>query len=242
MSILLECQEAAFGYEKQLVIKDLSFCISQGDYVCVVGENGSGKSTLIKGLLGLIPVSAGQVLYGDAIADRIIGYLPQQASMQKDFPSTVWEVVLSGCLAGGKKRFFYTGEDKEKAKKQIQRFGLEELLRKRFSELSGGQQQRVLIARALCATERLLILDEPVTGLDPTVTRELYDTLEKLNRVYQTAIVMVTHDVNGALPYAHKVLHIGPEGYFFGSKKEYLNSKQGKSLLGVFREGEKECK
>lgn len=200
--MLFECKKVSFGYENQQVIKDLSFQVQEGEYVCVVGENGSGKSTLIKGLLGLIPAGSGQVNYGKEISNHVIGYLPQQTSSQKDFPATVWEVILSGCLSTRKGRFFYSKEDKEKARRQMRHLELENLASRSFGELSGGQQQRVLIARALCATESLLILDEPVTGLDPAVTRELYEILEKLNKKEHTAIVMVTHDIAGALPYA----------------------------------------
>ena len=159
--------------------------------------------------------------------------------LTKDFPATVWEVILSGCLSTRKGRFFYSKEDKEKARRQMRHLELENLASRSFGELSGGQQQRVLIARALCATESLLILDEPVTGLDPAVTRELYEILEKLNKKEHTAIVMVTHDIAGALPYADKVLHIGPQGYFFGTRREYCASEEGKRMLGTaFREEE----
>lgn len=237
--MLFECKKVSFGYENQQVIKDLSFQVQEGEYVCVVGENGSGKSTLIKGLLGLIPAGSGQVNYGKEISNHVIGYLPQQTSSQKDFPATVWEVILSGCLSTRKGRFFYSKEDKEKARRQMCHLELESLASRSFGELSGGQQQRVLIARALCATESLLILDEPVTGLDPAVTRELYEILEKLNKKEHTAIVMVTHDIAGALPYADKVLHIGPQGYFFGTRREYCASEEGKRMLGTaFREEE----
>ena len=216
--MLFECKKVSFGYENQQVIKDLSFQVQEGEYVCVVGENGSGKSTLIKGLLGLIPAGSGQVNYGKEISNH---------------------VILSGCLSTRKGRFFYSKEDKEKARRQMRHLELENLASRSFGALSGGQQQRVLIARALCATESLLILDEPVTGLDPAVTRELYEILEKLNKKEHTAIVMVTHDIAGALPYADKVLHIGPQGYFFGTRREYCASEEGKRMLGTaFREEE----
>lgn len=238
--MLLECKNVSFGYENQLVISNLSFSVQRGEYICVVGENGSGKSTLVKGLLGLLPAYKGSVRYGEAIGNHAIGYLPQQTSSQKDFPATVWEVVLSGCLSTRKGRFFYSAEDKAKARRQMRHLELDQLASKSFQELSGGQQQRVLIARALCATDSFLILDEPVTGLDPAVTRELYDILEQLNQKEHTAILMVTHDIAGALPYVHKVLHIGPEGYFFGTRDEYLHSDQGKVLLGLRRKGEEQ--
>ena len=235
----MTCQNLSVGYDNRAILKNLNFSINRGEYLCIVGENGAGKSTLMKTLLHLLPPVSGKILLGDGLTENEIGYLPQQTSSQKDFPATVWEVILSGCLSTRKGRFFYSKEDKEKARRQMRHLELENLASRSFGELSGGQQQRVLIARALCATESLLILDEPVTGLDPAVTRELYEILEKLNKKEHTAIVMVTHDIAGALPYADKVLHIGPQGYFFGTRREYCASEEGKRMLGTaFREEE----
>ena len=191
--MLFECKKVSFGYENQQVIKDLSFQVQEGEYVCVVGENGSGKSTLIKGLLGLIPAGSGQVNYGKEISNHVIGYLPQQTSSQKDFPATVWEVILSGCLSTRKGRFFYSKEDKEKARRQMRHLELENLASRSFGELSGGQQQRVLIARALCATESLLILDEPINGLDPQGIIEMRQLLLNLNQKYGITILVSSH-------------------------------------------------
>ena len=181
--MLFECKKVSFGYENQQVIKDLSFQVQEGEYVCVVGENGSGKSTLIKGLLGLIPAGmrSGKLWKGNFKPCNWISAAARQAH-KKISRQHVWEVILSGCLSTRKGRFFYSKEDKEKARRQMRHLELENLASRSFGELSGGQQQRVLIARALCATESLLILDEPVTGLDPAVTRELYEILEKLNK------------------------------------------------------------
>ena len=201
-------------------LKDINLRIEEGDMVAITGPSGSGKSTLIKGLLGLIPAGSGQVNYGKEILNHVIGYLPQQTSSQKDFPATVWEVILSGCLSTRKGRFFYSKEDKEKARRQMRHLELENLASRSFGELSGGQQQRVLIARALCATESLLILDEPVTGLDPAVTRELYEILEKLNKKEHTAIVMVTHDTSLA-KYGTRVVRV-EDGRIIEKGKEIL--------------------
>ena len=234
--MILRVEDLSYSYGREDALAHISFQVAAGDYVGIIGANGSGKSTLLKCLAGLLTGYRGQILFD---GQPRIGYLPQQTSSQKDFPATVWEVILSGCLSTRKGRFFYSKEDKEKARRQMRHLELENLASRSFGELSGGQQQRVLIARALCATESLLILDEPVTGLDPAVTRELYEILEKLNKKEHTAIVMVTHDIAGALPYADKVLHIGPQGYFFGTRREYCASEEGKRMLGTaFREEE----
>ena len=230
--MLFECKKVSFGYENQQVIKDLSFQVQEGEYVCVVGENGSGKSTLIKGLLGLIPAGSGQVNYGKEISNHVIGYLPQQTSSQKDFPATVWEVILSGCLSTRKGRFFYSKEDKEKARRQMRHLELENLASRSFGELSGGQQQRVLLARALCAANDLLILDEPVTGLDPASMQDLYKTLRYLNEREGMAIIMVTHDIENALREARHILCVDRAGCFYGTVGEFLSSPAGKRFGG----------
>ena len=219
--MLFECKKVSFGYENQQVIKDLSFQVQEGEYVCVVGENGSGKSTLIKGLLGLIPAGSGQVNYGKEISNHVIGYLPQQTSSQKDFPATVWEVILSGCLSTRKGRFFYSKEDKEKARRQMRHLELENLASRSFGELSGGQQQRVLLARALCATQKMLLVDEPVSGLDPKATAQMYELLEELNEIDGITIIMISHDIAAAMKYASHILRVGKHT-FFGTRDEYL--------------------
>ena len=191
--MLFECKKVSFGYENQQVIKDLSFQVQEGEYVCVVGENGSGKSTLIKGLLGLIPAGSGQVNYGKEISNHVIGYLPQQTSSQKDFPATVWEVILSGCLSTRKGRFFYSKEEKEKARRQMRHLELENLASRSFGALSGGQQQRVAIARALITRPDLILADEPTGALDQKTGHEVLELLKEINKSGKTVII-VTHD------------------------------------------------
>lgn len=229
--MLIRCENAAFGYENQVYVKNVSFTLEEGDYLCVLGENGSGKSTLMKGLLGLIRPYEGKVLYGPSVAKKSIGYLPQKTEAQKDFPATVREVVLSGCLSSRGIRPFWGKEDKKNADRQMERLKIRDLSGESFRDLSGGQQQRVLLARALCATEHLLLLDEPVTGLDPSVTLELYELLRQLNREDHTAILMITHDIRNALQDAGKILHLEREMLFFGTVREYENSEVGKQFL-----------
>lgn len=230
--MLLVCKKAAFGYENKAVISDVDLQVEAGEYLCIVGENGAGKSTLIKGLLGLIKPISGAIEYGEPIRNASIGYLPQQTDAQKEFPATVMEVVLSGCLKRKGLLSFYSKKDKLKALENMKKLGVDKLKGKSYRNLSGGQQQRVLIARALCATDKLLVLDEPVTGLDPAGTADLYSVLHELNEVYGTAIIMVSHDVRGSLPEVKHVLHISFDSMFYGTAKEYRESAFGKQFLG----------
>ena len=225
----LLCEDLTLGYDNGAILEGLSFSVEKGDYLAIVGENGSGKSTLMKTILGLLKPLKGEVVFGDGLKKYEVGYLPQQTVVQKDFPASVWEVVLSGCLS--KERFFpfYTKADKARATYNIDRLGLASLKERSYRELSGGQQQRVLLARALCATEKVLLLDEPVSGLDPVVTAEMYDIIDSLNQSGIT-IIMISHDVQAAVKYADKILHVGKTP-FFGTVGEYLATDKGKAYL-----------
>ena len=225
---LLSFKNLTIGYENTVVLENLSFDIEYGDYVTIIGENGAGKSTLLKTMLGLLKPIDGEIVFDEGVKKTEVGYLPQQTFAQKDFPASVWEVVLSGCLARNGMRPFYSADDKKLANENIIKMGLVELRNRCYRELSGGQQQRVLLARALCASDKLLVLDEPVTGLDPKVTNQLYELIESLNKEGIT-IIMISHDLS-VLKYASKVLHIGRET-FFGSKEEYYQSNNYKALL-----------
>ncbi|MEY8386069.1 ATP-binding cassette domain-containing protein [Oscillospiraceae bacterium 38-13] len=227
-SDLIVCRDAALGYEGQSVLTHLNLQVRSGDYLCVVGDNGSGKSTLLRGLLGLLPPLSGTIERAAELKQGAVGYLPQQTRAQRDFPATVWEVVLSGCLNAKGLRFFYSGAQKSQALMNLGKLGVLELKDQSYRDLSGGQQQRVLLARALCAARRLLILDEPVTGLDPAAAQDLYKTLNYLNRKEGMSIVMVTHDLRPALRDAGTVLHIGHGGTFWGTPAEYLASPYGR--------------
>ena len=220
----LTCKDLSCGYEQTAVVSGVNFSLNAGDYLCIVGENGSGKSTLVKTLLGLVKPIGGTIETGDDLKRNEIGYLPQQTEVQRDFPASVWEVVISGCLAGSGFRPFYNKQEKALAKQNIEKMGLQGFEKRCYRELSGGQQQRVLLARALCATRKLLLLDEPVSGLDPKVTLEMYDLISKLNRDDGVTIIMISHDINAALKYATHVLHVSHD-VFFGTREEYLNSE-----------------
>ena len=230
---LITCEHVCLGYDGQTVLRDVNFTVSRGDLLCVVGENGSGKSTLIKGLLGLKAPEQGSITLGDGLVRNEIGYLPQQTQLQRDFPASVAEVVRSGCINQMRGRAFYSRADRARAQENMERMGIEDLANRSYQALSGGQQQRVLLARALCAADRLLILDEPVTGLDPAATQDLYKTLRYLNEKEKMAVIMVTHDMRGALREAHTILHIGRDGWFFGTVAEYLASPAGKRFGGA---------
>ncbi|MCR5816280.1 MAG: ABC transporter ATP-binding protein [Ruminococcus sp.] len=230
MAEQIVCREATLGYENMTVAEGIDFTVSEGDYLCILGENGSGKSTLIKTILGLKPVDSGSIDWV-GLTPKEIGYLPQQTVVQKDFPASVREIVLSGCLSKTGFKPFYGRELKELAAQNMQRLGISDLAKRCYRELSGGQQQRVLLARALCATSKVLLLDEPVTGLDPKAQNDLYELISELNKSGIT-IIMVSHDVNAAVRYASHVLHMGHRRQlFFGSKEDYLQSRIGKSFI-----------
>ena len=227
---LLTCQDLSRGYEGREIVSGLNFKVDSGDYLCIVGENGSGKSTLMKTILGLQAPIGGKILTGDGLKPNEIGYLPQQTVVQKDFPASVWEIVLSGCGNRTGLRPFYNKEEKRIAKEKIEKMGLTPLSKRCYRELSGGQQQRVLLALALCATRKMILLDEPVSGLDPKVTTEMYDLIESLNKKDGITVIMISHDIEAAVKYADHVLHIGHEA-FFGTKEEYLKSASSRTFL-----------
>lgn len=231
MSLII-CKNVSFAYEGNLVLSELNFSVDKGDYLCIVGENGAGKSTLIKGILNLKKPSAGSLLVGDGLKANQIGYLPQQTAAQRDFPASVYEVVLSGRLNKQGILPFYKRLDKEDVIKQLSLLGIDNLKNSCYRDLSGGQQQRVLLARALCASRELLVLDEPVTGLDPIMTADLYRMIAKINEEEKRTIIMVSHDIQGAVTHASKILHLGKTQLFYGKKEDYISSKVGMQFLG----------
>ena len=220
---LIKTENLCLSYENMTVIENLSFEISSGDYLCIVGENGSGKSTLVKALLSLKKPENGTIEFGEGLKKNEIGYLPQQTSAQKSFPASVFEVVISGCLNSRGMRPFYSSKERKAAADNIEKLGITELKNRSYRELSGGQQQRVLLARALCATKKLLLLDEPVTGLDPIITAEFYELISRINKEGIT-VIMVTHDISAALKYANRVLCMREDRFFFGDLEEFKNS------------------
>ena len=228
--MLISVEGISLGYDGEPIIDGLSFTVGKGDYLCIVGENGSGKSTLIKTLLGLIEPLKGIVRYSDGLKKSEIGYLPQQSAIQRDFPSSVMEVVLSGSLNRRKRLFGYSAEDRSRAAGILERLGMGGYSKASYQELSGGQQQRVLLSRALMATEKLLLLDEPITGLDVRASSELYSIVREL-RKSGISIIMVTHDIHPALNDADTILHLAHGSYFFGSREEYFRSALGRDFL-----------
>jgi zinc transport system ATP-binding protein len=229
---LISCIDTAFAYDGAVAVSGLNFSVGAGEYLCVVGENGSGKSTLIKGLLGLITPSSGKVLTGDGLAPTEIGYLPQHTAAQNDFPSSAYEVVLSGRLAAKGILPFYSKQDKAEASENMIRLGIGDMRNRCYRELSGGIRQRVLLARALCATKKLLLLDEPASGLDPLVTKDLYRLIEHINREAGITIIMVSHDIRSAVKYASHILHLKNTQAFFGKTKEYIASPAFMAFTG----------
>jgi len=229
--VLITCRDVSFAYEGNIVVSGLNFQVSNGDYLCIVGENGSGKSTLIKGLLRLKPPSGGSITMCDDLSSNEIGYLPQQTAAQKDFPASVYEVVLSGRLNNRGIRPFYSKTDKAAADDNLTKLNISDLKNRCYRELSGGQQQRVLLARALCATKKVLLLDEPTTGLDPVATQDLYNIIKKINKETGITVIMVSHDIHNAVQYASHILHLKNEQVFYGTAEEYINSDVGKEFL-----------
>ena len=228
---LIQCENLTMSYENRNAVENVSFSIEPGDYLCIVGENGSGKSTLLKGLLGLMRPKNGKILFGDGLTQTSIGYLPQQTVVQRDFPASVQEVVISGCLHQKGFGPFYKPSQRTAANAAMEKLNITSLRKKSYRALSGGQQQRVLLARALCATDKLLLLDEPVTGLDPVVSSDLYALLKQLNQE-GVAIVMVSHDINCSIHNARKILHMNTGVLFFGSVEAYRKSALCEKFLG----------
>lgn len=231
MTMLVQCENAAFRYDRHIAAENISFAVEPGDFLCILGENGSGKSTLLRGLLGLETPFRGRVAYGPSFRRAGVGYLPQQTVISDDFPATVWEVVLSGCLARRGPRPFYSARDKQRAESALAQLDIVALKRQSYRRLSGGQRQRVLLARALCAADQLLCLDEPAAGLDPLVTAELYRLLSDLNHRGLT-VVMVSHDVPGALETARHILHLHTRPLFYGDVSAYRSTDLCRALLG----------
>lgn len=226
---LLTISDLSLGYDATAIVEGLNFTVDSGDYLCIVGENGSGKTTLMKTLLNLQKPLKGSVVFGDGLKENEIGYLPQQTDVQKDFPASVKEIVMSGFIGRMGIRPFYTNEEKRLASECMERMGVLSYEKHSFRELSGGQKQRVLLARALCATQKVLLLDEPVSGLDPKVTIEMYELIENLNKEGVT-VIMISHDVGAALKYASHILHIG-DTIFFGTRDEYVKSEEGSYFM-----------
>ena len=226
---LLKAENLSLGYEGQTIIENLNFEVCEGDYLCIVGENGSGKTTLMKALLHLQEPLSGKIILSDGLKRNEIGYLPQQTVVQKDFPASVREIVLSGCQGRCGFRPFYNKEEKALCERSMEKMDISDLAKSCYRDLSGGQQQRVLLARALCAMQKMILLDEPVSGLDPKVTLEMYTLISKLNSEGIT-VIMISHDIGAAVRYASHILHIG-HTVFFGTKEKYLESEQGKFFL-----------
>ena len=229
---ILTCKDLCFAYDGSTVLEGVNFTLNAGNYLCVVGENGSGKSTLMKGLLGLKSPDRGSIVFGEGLKSTEIGYLPQQTQLQRDFPASVREVVLSGCLNSLGRRLHYNDEDKKRALFNMERMGVEDLADKSYQALSGDQQQRVLLARALCATKKLLLLDEPVTGLDPIATGEMYNLIKLVNLCDNITVIMVSHDIHAAARYATHILHLGQKQLFFGTSAQYRESALARRFLG----------
>lgn len=232
---IITCKNLTLAYEGLVAVSNLTFMVEKNDYLCIIGDNGTGKTTLMRALLGLKRPGSGEIQFGDGLSRNRIGYLAQQTEVQKDFPASVWEVVLSGCLNQKGWMPFYSKSDKQRAMDALKTLEIADLKQKCYRELSGGQQQRVLLARAMGAAKMLLVLDEPTTGLDPNMTTEFFSLVQRLNREEDVAVIMVTHDTHCAAKYAKHILHLKSDGYFFGRTDDYIASEQGKKYIGGHR-------
>ena len=230
----ITCRNLSFAYDGETVLSDIEFSLDAGAYLCIVGENGSGKSTLMRGILGLKQPSKGEIVFDD-LKPTEIGYLPQQTQIQRDFPASVREVVLSGRLNSMRGRLFYNAEDKAAAAENMERLGIDDIADRCYLELSGGQQQRVLLARAMCATKKLLLLDEPVPGLDPVAANEMYNLIKLVNLCDNTSVIMISHDIHAAVRYATHILHLGRSQLFFGTTAQYRESDLARRFVGGSR-------
>lgn len=223
--------DVTLSYDNLTVAEHVSFDVEFGDYVCIVGENGTGKSTLLKTVVGIHQPKSGHILFDCDIRNGDIGYLPQQTVVRDDFPASVGEIVLSGCLGLLGKRPFFGAEERRIADKNMDLLGISDLKKTSFRELSGGQRQRVLLAKALCCARKILVLDEPVTGLDPLVTADMYSILRLINGEGVT-IIMVSHEIGEAVKQASKILHLKHGVEFYGKTEDYLKSSVGKLFTG----------
>lgn len=227
---LVTFTDVTVGYPSAKVVEHLSFCVNQEDYLCVIGENGAGKSTLMKTFLGLIPPLSGKIHYGAQLRASDIGYLPQQSSISNDFPASCREIVMSGCLNRFGLHPFYHKAEKQMADKIMKRIGIFHLSQCCLRELSGGQQQRVLLARALCAAKKILLLDEPAAGLDSTAAAEMYTLIRQLHQS-GIAVIMISHDLSAAISYSTHILHIGSRSFFWGTTSEYQSLTSSNSTF-----------
>ncbi len=230
----ITCRDLSFAYDGETVLSDINFSIDAGAYLCIVGENGSGKSTLMRGILGLKAPSKGEISFCE-LKPTEIGYLPQQTQIQRDFPASVCEVVLSGRLNSMRGRMFYNAADRAAAAENMERLGIDDIADRCYLDLSGGQQQRVLLARAMCATKKLLLLDEPVTGLDPVAANEMYNLIKLVNLCDNTSVIMISHDIHAAVRYATHILHLGRSQLFFGTTAQYRESDLARRFVGGSR-------
>ncbi|MBR2906536.1 MAG: metal ABC transporter ATP-binding protein [Clostridia bacterium] len=231
------CNDITLAYDGKPILEHLSFTVDAGECLCIVGANGTGKSTLCRALLGLVPPASGAIEFGEGLSIRDVGYLPQQTAVQRDFPASVFEIVLTGLLVRRGIRPFYTAREKMEARLVMRELGIEELKDKSYRILSGGQQQRVLLARALLAARRMILLDEPTASLDPTATQDFYALIHRLRIEKGITVLMVTHDLSAVRTESDRVLHLGKNPPFFGTIREYEASEAGREYLSMGENG-----
>ena len=229
---LIKCNNIEFKYDGKEILKNISFEVNKGDYLCIIGENGSGKSTLLNIISGVLKPNNGTVTLDSNLSKKEIGYLPQKSEIYENFPASVYEVVISGCVNKLSIIPFCRRKEKQIANYNMNLLEISNIKNKCFHELSGGQKQRVLLARTLCSTRDIILLDEPVSGLDPIITESFYNVVNHLNNEHGTTVVMVSHDIQNCFKYASHILYIGKELFYYGSKSDFLNSEFSKNIRG----------
>ena len=217
------------GYKTNVALKNVNLSVFGGEYICIVGNNGTGKSSLIKCMLGLQKSDTGSISLFCNKND--ISYVPQLNTIPLDFPATVEEIILTGTQKANFKLPFYSKCDKASSEKAIKSVGLERLSKRKINELSGGQRQRVFLARALCKNPKLLILDEPCSGLDEKTTNDFYELLGELNSKFNKTVIMITHDYNCVKNYATRVIKLENKVVFDGSVGSFFKENTKGELL-----------
>jgi zinc transport system ATP-binding protein len=222
MASILELKQLRLGFGDNIVINNASLVLEEGDFACIVGANGAGKSTLVRAILGLIKPLGGDIHYCGDLKQTQIGYLPQETRPDSNFPATVEEIVLSGCLGHMGWKPFYCHKEKQHIRRSLKILGIESLAKKRFVDLSGGQKQKVLLARSLSATTKMIILDEPSNSLDHKSRKDFYKTLKNLNREQGLTILMITHDLDADDLIGNKVIAIKEGKVTLSETNDYL--------------------
>jgi ABC-type Mn2+/Zn2+ transport system ATPase subunit len=232
---LLTLRDVSLGYDSRVVLAHLSFAVECGECLALVGPNGAGKTTLLRGILGLIPVLAGQIEYGFDRSTSPPGYVPQRETLDPIFPLTVFEVVLMGTYGRLALLRPVGRRQRQLAADCLEQVGLADLAHRPFWALSGGQKQRVLIARALAVEPTLLLLDEPTAGVDPGAATTIMDLVARLNRDQGLTVVLVSHHLRLVRSLVHSILWVEAGCASKGATEVMLTPERIMDSFGLLR-------